>query len=330
MKTHSLISRISTIWMTIRNKSETTPNSQNIQLNTLLVITGPTASGKTDISVEIAMRYGCDIISADSRQFYKGLRIGTAAPSPDQLSKVKHHFVGFLPVTSYYSASIYEQEVIKLLPSLFENSRVAILTGGSGLYIDAVCNGIDNIPDVDPDIRNHYNEKFEKEGVEALRNELRIVDPEQYHRVDLRNPRRIMRALEIFATTGQPYSSFLNRDKIDRDFRIIKIGLMPRRDLLYDSINRRVDNMITGGLVEEARSFFRYRSCNALQTVGYRELFRSFDGEITLAEAIDLIKRNTRRYARRQITWWTRDKEIRWFSPGEVEAISEYIGEKTG
>lgn len=329
MKTHSLISRISTIWMTIRNKSETRLNSQNIHLNTLLVITGPTASGKTDISVEIAMRYGCDIISADSRQIYSGLSIGTAAPSTDQLGKVKHHFVGFLPVTSYYSASIYEQEVIKLLPSLFDKNRVAILTGGSGLYIDAVCNGIDNIPDVDPDIRNHYIEKLSKEGVESLRNELRIVDPEQYSRVDLKNPRRIMRALEIFATTGRPYSSFLNRDKTERDFRIVKIGLMPLRDLLYDRINRRVDNMIAAGLVEEARSFYPYRNFNALQTVGYRELFKSFDGEITLSEAVELVKRNTRRYARRQITWWTRDKEIRWFSPDDFRLISEYISEKT-
>jgi tRNA dimethylallyltransferase len=298
-------------------------------MNTLIVITGPTASGKTDISVNIALRYGCDIISADSRQIYSGLCIGTAAPSDKQLSMVKHHLVGFLPVTEYYSASIYEQDVIRLLPSLFGKNPVVVLTGGSGLYIDAVCNGIDNIPDVDQDIRNYYIEKLNNEGVESLRNELKIVDPDHYKRIDLRNPRRIMRALEIFATSGRPYSSFLNRVKSVRDFNILKVGLMPRREFLYDTINRRVDKMIQEGLIEEARSFCEYRDCNALQTVGYRELFEFFDGKISLDEAIDLIKRNTRRYARRQITWWTRDKEIRWFSPGDFELISEYIREKT-
>lgn len=298
-------------------------------MNTLIVITGPTASGKTDISVKIATKYKCDIISADSRQIYSGLSIGTAAPTEEQLNTVKHHFVGFLPVTQYYSASIYEQDVLRLLSSLYQKNRLAVLTGGSGLYIDAVCNGIDNIPDVETDIRNHYVEKLQNEGVESLRNELKIVDPVHYGRIDLKNPRRIMRALEIFATTGRPYSSFLNKGKTERDFTVIKVGLMPRRDLLYDNINKRVDKMIAEGLIEEARSFYEYRHCNAMQTVGYRELFNSFDGEITISEAIDLIKRNTRRYARRQITWWARDKEMKWFSPDDFEMITQYIREKT-
>jgi tRNA dimethylallyltransferase len=294
-------------------------------MNTLIVITGPTASGKTDLSISLAIRYGCEIISADSRQFYHGLSIGTAAPSDADMKKVPHHFVGFLPVTSYYSASIFEQDVLKLLPSLFAKASFAILVGGSGLYIDAVCNGIDEIPDVDPAVRNHYMEKLKLEGIESLRSELRLVDQEHYSRVDLRNPRRIMRALEIFTTTGRPYSTFLQKEKAKRDFKIIRVGLAPNRDLLYERINTRVDKMICDGLIEEARLALPHRNCNALQTVGYRELFDYFDGKITKEEATDLIKRNTRRYARRQITWWKREKDIQWFEKPDSEDITVYI-----
>jgi len=294
-------------------------------MNTLILITGPTASGKTDISVELALRYGCDIISADSRQFYKGLSIGTAAPKKEDMARVNHHFVGFIPVTEYYSVSRFEQNVINLLPSLFEKNSRVIMTGGSGLYIDAVCNGIDDIPDVDIEIRNRYEVKLREEGIESLRNELKLVDPGHYSRVDLRNPRRIIRGLEIFATTGRPYSSFLTKEKIPRNFRIIKIGLMPERGLLHERINDRVDIMIKEGLLAEARSFYEFRDYNALKTVGYRELFDHFDGKTSLNEAISLIKRNTRRYARRQITWWTRDSEIKWFRPENQSDILSFI-----
>lgn len=294
-------------------------------MNTLILITGPTASGKTDLSVDLALRYGCDIISADSRQFYNGLTIGTATPEKEILQQVRHHFVGFIPVTEYYSVSRFERDVINLLPTLFEKNNFVIMTGGSGLYIDAVCNGIDNIPDVDSETRNHYTIKFRDEGIESLRKELKLVDPEHYSRVDLRNPRRIIRALEIFATSGRPYSSFLTKERSQRDFKLIKIGLMPARDVLYDRINTRVDNMMEKGLVDEARSFYEFREYNALKTVGYRELFDHFEGNTSLEEAIRLIKRNTRRYARRQITWWSKDSEIRWFSPENSSDIPDYI-----
>ncbi len=299
-------------------------------MNTLILITGPTASGKTEISVDLALMYGCDIISADSRQFYKGLSIGTAAPKKEDMASVCHHFVGFLPVTEYYSVSRFERDVMQLLPSLFEKNNRVIMTGGSGLYIDAVCNGIDDIPDVDTEIRNHYMAKLREDGVESLRKELRLVDPEHYNRVDLRNPRRIIRALEIFAATGRPYSSFLTREKITRDFKIIKIGLMPDRDMLHKRINARVDVMMKEGLLEEARSFHKLKEYNALKTVGYRELFDHFEGKISLEEAVSLIKRNTRRYARRQITWWSRDSEIKWFRPEDQKDIPSFIEENAG
>jgi tRNA dimethylallyltransferase len=297
-------------------------------MNTLIVITGPTASGKTDLAISLALKFGCDIISADSRQFFSGLRIGTAAPTDEDLMKVKHHFTGFLDVSEYYSASMFENDVNKLLPSLFLKNHVVIMSGGSGFYIDAVCNGIDDIPDIEPAVRKHYTLKFENEGIESLRKELRLVDKEHYGRVDLRNPRRIMRALEVFASTGRPYSSFLKREKAVRDFNIIKTGLMPEREILYERINSRVDAMMAQGLLSEARSFYEQRDYNALQTVGYRELFDFIDKKTTLSEAVVLIKRNTRRYARRQITWWAKDQDIKWFSSGDPDTISGYIMSK--
>jgi tRNA dimethylallyltransferase len=297
-------------------------------MNTLIVITGPTASGKTDLAISLALKFGCDIISADSRQFFSGLRIGTAAPTDEDLMKVKHHFTGFLDVSEYYSASMFENDVNKLLPSLFLKNHVVIMSGGSGFYIDAVCNGIDDIPDIEPAVRKHYTLKFENEGIESLRKELRLVDKEHYGRVDLRNPRRIMRALEVFASTGRPYSSFLKREKAVRDFNIIKTGLMPEREILYERINSRVDAMMAQGLLSEARSFYEQRDYNALQTVGYRELFDFIDEKTTLSEAVVLIKRNTRRYARRQITWWAKDQDIKWFSSGDPDTISGYIMSK--
>lgn len=294
-------------------------------LNTLVTILGPTGIGKTDLAIDLALHFGCDVISADSRQFYREMRIGTAVPSDDQLSKVKHHFIRFISVKDYYSASLFERDVLKLLPSLFEKSGIAIMCGGSGLYIDAVLKGIDDIPDADISVREKYTELFLKEGIESLRMALKLMDPVHYRKVDLKNPKRLIRALEICETTGKPYSSFLGRKKAERDFRIIKIGLEMPRDELYRRINERVDRMIGEGLEDEVRGLMVFRNLNALQSVGYRELFDYFDGKISRQEAINLIKRNSRRFARRQITWWSRDKSIIWFHPSDREGIIRFI-----
>lgn len=293
--------------------------------NTLVILPGPTGVGKTSLSIELAEHYGCEIISCDSRQFYREMVIGTAAPGEEQLARVKHHFVRFLSVADYYSASLFERDVLALLPALFEKNRIVIMTGGSMLYIDAICNGIDDIPDTDPAVRDKYLDKFRAEGIEGLRLALKILDPDHYYRVDLANPRRLMRALEITESTGRPYSSFLTASKRKRDFTIIKAGLTLDRDELYTRINTRVDSMIESGLLEEARSLISYRHLNALNTVGYRELFAYFDGEITLDKAIELIKRNTRRYARKQLSWWAKDNEIKWFNAAGSDEIKSWL-----
>ncbi|HUW93174.1 MAG TPA: tRNA (adenosine(37)-N6)-dimethylallyltransferase MiaA [Bacteroidales bacterium] len=293
--------------------------------NTLIVMPGPTGVGKTSISVELAEHFGCDIISCDSRQFFREMIIGTAAPDLHQLAKVKHHFVRFLSVTDYYSASLFERDVLTLLPSLFEVNPVAIMTGGSMLYMDAVCRGIDDIPDTDPAIRKKYIEKYNEEGVEGLRLALKLLDPVHYSKVDLRNPRRLMRALEITESTGKPYSSFLTSPKRERDFRIIKAGIKRDSDDLHSRINLRVDDMIASGLEAEARSLLEYRGLNALNTVGYREMFSWFDGVITLGQAVDLIKRNTRRYAGKQLTWWGKDPDIQWFDAGQPGTLKKWL-----
>jgi tRNA dimethylallyltransferase len=297
--------------------------------NILIVLLGPTGVGKTDASIDIAIRYGSEIISCDSRQFFSEMSIGTSVPSDDQLVKVKHHFIKFISVKDYYSASLFERDVLKILPSLFEQNHKVIMTGGSGLYIDAVCNGIDDIPDVDPEIREKYVLKYKLEGIESLRSELKLVDPEHYKKVDLKNYKRIIRALEIFDTTGKPYSSYLNKGKPVRDFKIVKIGLQRPRQELYERIDHRVDLMVKNGLEDEARSLYDMRSLNALNTVGYKEFFEFFDGKITRLKATELIKRNTRRFSKRQMTWWAKDKEIRWFSPIEINKIIEYIKGQT-
>lgn len=293
--------------------------------NTLIVLLGPTGVGKTELSLELAEHFGSDIISCDSRQFYHQMHIGTAAPEEWQLSRVKHHFVDFLQVEDYYSASLFERDVLALLPQLFAENPVALMTGGSMLYIDAVCNGIDDIPDTDPEIRRKYLDLFEKEGIEGLRLALRILDPRHYNNVDLQNPRRIMRALEITETTGRPYSSFLTATARKRDFRIIKAGINRERRELFGRIDKRVDAMITSGLEQEARSLYEYKGLNALNTVGYREMFSWFEGKITLEEAIRLIKRNTRRYAKKQLTWWSRYPEIEWFDASEKERLIKWL-----
>ena len=293
--------------------------------NNLIVILGPTGVGKSDIAVELAQHLSCEIISADSRQFYKEMSIGTAAPSCEQHNAVKHHYVQFIPVETYYSSSLFERDVLKLLPQLFTARKTAIMTGGSGMYINAVCNGIDDIPDVDPNIRAKYNAIYIESGIESLRSTLKLLDPEHYSKVDLKNHKRIMRALEICESTGCPYSSFLHKRKVVRDFGIIKIGLTRNREKLYERINARVDNMISEGLEEEARKLYDKKHLNALNTVGYREFFDYFDELITKEEAISLIKRNSRRYAKRQMTWWAKDTAINWFDADSKEEIFQFV-----
>ncbi len=295
--------------------------------NFLIVVVGPTGVGKTGVSIDIATHFKTEIISADSRQFYREMNIGTAVPSEYQLNRVRHHFIRFLSVKDYYSSSLYERAVLELLPSIFVISGIALMTGGSGMYIDAVCNAIDDIPDIDPAIREKYNVKFREEGIESLRRALKIVDPVQYTKVDLRNHKRIIRALEIFESTGRPYSGFLTRRKAERAFGIIKIGLEREREDLYKIINDRVDDMIKNGLEEEARGLFELRDLNPLRTVGYREFFDFFEGKISREKVIELIRRNTRRYAKRQMTWWSKDTEIRWFRPEQIQDIIIYIEE---
>lgn len=293
--------------------------------NTLIVLLGPTGVGKSDAAFTLAVESGCDIISCDSRQFYRGMSIGTAVPPPWQLESVRHHFIQFLPPESYYSSSLFERDVLGLLPSLFMKNRTVLMTGGSMLYIDTVCNGTDDIPDIDSAVREKWQETWLREGTESLVRSLRELDPEHYAKVDLRNHRRIIRALEICESTGKPYSSFLSKGSRKRDFRIIKIGLRRDREELYRRINHRVDAMIEAGLVEEARNMLPWRGLNALNTVGYRELFSYFDGHITLEEAISLIKRNTRHYAKRQLTWWNRDKSIIWIGADDIESARSYM-----
>lgn len=293
--------------------------------NTLIVLPGSTGVGKTAFAVELAERLKCEIISCDSRQFYREMRIGTAAPDEEQLARVRHHFIGFLSVTDYYSISLFERDVMALLPVLFDSNPVAVMTGGSMLYMDAVCRGMDDIPDTDPAVRQKYLTMYANEGIEGLRIALRMLDPASYARIDLHNPRRILRALEITESTGMPYSSFLTAPVRKRDFRIIKAGLTRSREELYRRIDARVDAMMVAGLEEEAASLTGYRGLNALNTVGYRELFRWFDGEITRDQAVMLIKRNTRRYARKQLTWWNRDSEISWFDASEQEMMNSWI-----
>jgi tRNA dimethylallyltransferase len=293
--------------------------------NILIVLLGPTGVGKTDISIDIARHLGCDIISADSRQFYREMKIGTAVPSEKQLSEIRHHFIRFISVKEYYSSSLFERDVLGLLPGLFTGKNIVLMTGGSGMYIDAVCDGTDDIPDIDPDVREKVNKKYEEEGIEGLRMALKLFDPVHYEKVDLKNHKRIIRALEICETTGRPYSSFLTKQKRDRDFEVLKIGLKRTRDMLYSRINLRVDQMIEAGLEEEARSLYELRYLNALNSVGYKEFFDYFEGKIRREKAIELIKRNSRRFAKRQITWWGKDKNITWFDAGKPEQIIDFV-----
>ena len=292
---------------------------------TLVVITGPTAVGKTALCIKLAKHYGIPIINADSRQIYRELRIGTASPSDEQLREVKHYFVGSIGIDDYYNASLYEQDVLRVLDEQFCHSPIQLLTGGSMMYIDAVCNGIDDIPTIRDDIRNEMKRRYAEEGLEALCADLQRLDPEHYAVVDRKNYRRVIHALEICYQTGQTYTSFRKQERKQRPFRIVKIGLNRERDELYQRINSRVDQMMTEGLLDEARSLYVKRSNNALNTVGYKEMFAYLDGTWTLDEAIERMKGNTRRYARKQLTWFRRDTEMQWFHPKQQEDILNYI-----
>ena len=291
----------------------------------LIVITGPTAVGKTDLSMDIARQFDIPIINADSRQLFRDLKIGTASPTLAQQQLVRHYFVGTLGISDYYSASMYEEDVMALLSQLFQTSDYALLTGGSMMYIDAVCNGIDDIPTVDDVTRATMKRRLAEEGLEALAEELRLLDPEHYNIVDRQNPRRVVHALEICHMTGRPYTSFRKAVKKQRPFSIIKIGLNREREELYSRINNRVDQMMAEGLLDEVRRMFEYRYLNALNTVGYKELFNYLDGTWTLDEAVERIKGNTRRYARKQLTWFKRDEQLRWFHPADQDLIKKTI-----
>ena len=301
-----------------------TPNEVS-SAKTLIVITGPTAVGKTDLCLGIAQELGVPIINADSRQIFRELRIGTASPTPQQLQQVRHYFVGTRSIGDYYSASMYEQEVMALLDELFKDSDYALLSGGSMMYIDAVCNGIDDIPTVDDATRTEMKRRLAEEGLEVLVEELKRLDPEHYAIVDRQNPRRVVHALEICHMTGRTYTSFRKAEKKQRPFRIVKIGLNREREELYHRINLRVDLMMKNGLEEEARKMYCHKGVNALNTVGYKELFDYFEGRWPLEEAVERIKGNTRRYARKQLTWFRRDEQLSWFHPDDWTAIMNHI-----
>lgn len=296
---------------------------------TLVVLCGPTAIGKTIRGIELAKNLNAEILSADSRQFYKEMNIGTAKPDIKKLGQVNHHFIGHLSIHDYYNVSKYEAESLTLLEKLFKQSNYALLVGGSGLYIDAVCKGVDDLPDPDNKLREALNNKYQKYGISILQNELKQLDPEYYEKVDRSNPVRLIRAIEVCLITGKKYSDLRVRNAKQRNFNILKIGLITERGTLFNRINQRVDNMIIDGLLEEVRSLYKYRSLNALKTVGYRELFKYLDGQISLTQAIRDIKTNTRRYAKRQITWFKRDVSIHWFKPEEQAKMLNLISDES-
>lgn len=297
-------------------------------MNNLVVLIGPTAVGKTETSFAIAEHFACPIISADSRQMYRGMEIGTAMPTKEELARHRHFFVGQLSPGDYYSAAKYETDVLALLEKEFPHHPTMLLAGGSMMYIDAVCNGIDDIPTVDDYTRAMVLEKYEREGIEKLAAELRLLDPEYYNEADIKNPKRVMHALEICYMTGKPYSSFRTQQKKERPFNIIKIGLQREREELYARINSRVDRMIEQGLIEEVSSFVHLKHHNSLNTVGYKEIFKYLDGEWTLPYAIDKIKQNTRIYSRKQMTWYRKCDDITWFHPGDISNIIAHIEKK--
>lgn len=306
----------------------TATTRMTMSTKTLIVIAGPTGSGKTDLSIRVAEHYRCPIISTDSRQFYRGIPIGTAQPEPEQLERVEHHFIASHELTDDFNCGAYEVAALKRLEELFEKEDYVVAVGGSGLYVKALCEGMDDLPEVEPALRSELAERLKNEGLDALAEQLRELDPAFYEVVDRKNPARVLRALEVCISTGKPYSSLRTGVKRQRPFNIVKIGVNMDRAVLYERIDRRVDIMVEAGLEQEARDVYHLRHLNSLQTVGYREMFDYFDGTISREEAIELIKRNSRRYAKRQLTWFGRDGEIEWFLPTETEKIIEYIDSK--
>ncbi len=301
-------------------------DSKNSSLSkTLIIIAGPTAVGKTSFGIKLAKHYCTEILSADSRQFYKELQIGTATPEADELSAVKHHFIGHISIHDYYNVSMFENQALDIIDQLLESNNKAILLGGSGLYINVICSGISELPDPDPELRNELKATYQKSGISELRNILKKLDPEYYSTVDLANPNRILRALEVCITTGKKYSDLRKQPSKKRDFNIIKIGLERDRDELFERINHRVDKMMEDGLLEEVRGLYENKNLNALNTVGYKELFSFLDNKISLEEAIEKIKTNSRRYAKRQLTWFKKDKDYHWFHPDEFEKVVDYL-----
>ncbi|NAS30883.1 tRNA (adenosine(37)-N6)-dimethylallyltransferase MiaA [Flavobacteriaceae bacterium R38] len=280
--------------------------------NYLISIVGPTAIGKTALAIEIAKFFKTEILSADSRQFYKEMKIGTAVPSDEELQQVKHHFIQHKSIFDAYTVGDFEKDAIAKTTELFKNNNILVLVGGSGLYVNAVINGLDDFPEINPEIRIQLNKNLEEDGIETLQQQLKVLDPDYYNKVDLKNPHRLIRALEICIGTNQPFSSFLNHKKSNRNFIPITIALTAERHLIYERINKRVDIMIKEGLVEEAQQLHKYKDLNAMQTVGYRELFQYFEKEWTLEFAIKEIKKNTRRFAKRQLTWYRKDESIIW------------------
>ncbi len=286
---------------------------------TLYVLLGPTAVGKTELALQMAEELGSPILNCDSRQIFRGMEIGTAAPTKAQQQRVRHYFVGTHDIGDYYSAAQYEQDVLSLIDKLGGKHQSLLLTGGSMMYLDAVCNGIDDIPSVDAEVRETLRHRLEGGEIDEMRNELRLLDPDYYHSADTRNPKRVVHALEVCYTSGRPYSSFLTKERKPRPFRIVKIGLRRERQELFERINRRVDMMMEEGLLGEVRRLYPLRKENALNTVGYKELFRYLDGEWELPFALEKIKKNTRDYAKKQMTWFAHDSEIQWFHPANVK-----------
>ncbi len=296
--------------------------------HTLIVLIGPTGIGKTELCLQLAEHLKTEIISSDSRQIFKELKIGTAAPTEAQLKRVKHHMAGTHSVNDYYNAYQFEQDVLQLLENLFQTHQQVLMTGGSMMYVDAVCKGIDELPTIDPELRQEVMDLYHNEGLEAVRRQLKMLDPVFYDQVDLKNHKRVMHAVEVCLMTGQPYSSLRTNSTRKRPFNILKIGLDMEREELYERINQRVDTMVKDGLFEEAKAFYHLKESNALNTVGYKEIFAHWDGEYDADKAIELIKRNSRRYAKRQLSWFRRDKEINWFHPAQVEEIIKFVDEQ--
>lgn len=296
---------------------------------TLIVIAGPTAVGKTAFAIQLAKHFKTEIISADSRQFFRELTIGTAKPDSEELAEIPHHFINTHSISEEYNAGKFEQEASATIDELFLKFDYLILVGGSGLYINAVCDGFDAIPAVDEDIRMQLIDVYKQQGISSLQKQLQELDPTHYAAIDLNNPQRLMRALEICISTGKPYSSFRKGAGKKRKYHIMKIGLNVERELLYDRINARVDEMIDAGLLNEVRELVPYKHFNALQTVGYKELFDYLDDKCTLKRAVELIKQNTRNFAKRQLTWFRRDSEINWFRPEDIQSAIEFISKKS-